>query len=71
MRRRYATIGGTLAVCVHLARAAGPIAAAAFAARVGYEPVWWLLSILAVCCALAMFAMPHHRASGCFVAKID
>jgi MFS family permease len=59
---RYATIGGTLAVCVHLARAAGPLAAAAFAARVGYEPVWWLLSILAGCCAIAMFAMPHHRA---------
>jgi MFS family permease len=53
----YATIGGTLAVCIQLARAAGPIAVAVLAARVGYEPVWWLLSIVAGLTALAMFAM--------------
>jgi MFS family permease len=56
----YATIGGTLAVCVQLARAAGPIAAAALASRVGYEPVWWLLSILAAACALAMRMLPRQ-----------
>jgi MFS family permease len=54
---RYAAISGTLAVCVHLARALGPIAAAALATRVGYEAVWWLLSLLAGCSALAMFAV--------------
>jgi MFS family permease len=58
----YATMSGTLAVCVHLARAAGPIAAAALAARAGYETVWWLLSLLAACSALAMFAMTERRA---------
>jgi MFS family permease len=58
---RYATISGTLAVCVHLARAAGPIAAAAIAARAGYEPVWWLLSMLSFFSALAMFGVAHRR----------
>jgi MFS family permease len=59
----YAMISGTVAVWVQLARAAGPIVAAALAVRLGYESVWWLFAVLAVCCALAMVAMTHHRTS--------
>jgi MFS family permease len=59
----YAMIGGTVALWVQLARAAGPIVAAALAVRLGYESVWWLFAVLAVCCALAMVAMTNHRAS--------
>jgi predicted MFS family arabinose efflux permease len=58
-QRAYGTIGGVAAFLTTSARAAGPVAAAVWAAAVGYQALLWSLA------ALAAVAVPlAYRAEG-------
>ena len=54
-RRRYGTIGGVAAFFTTGARAGGPVAAAVYAARVGYTTLLWTLAALALVAAVLAF----------------